>query len=85
VNILLVEDSAKVILLAKIRAMERIANMRNEMRQLNIELTKLSEHDGLTQLLNRRTFDERARETWRMASRTKQPLAILLFDIDIAA
>ena len=78
----LIKPVSKVILLAKIRAMERIANMRNEMRQLNIELTKLSEHDGLTQLLNRRTFDERARETWRMASRTKQPLAILLFDID---
>lgn len=78
----LIKPVSKVILQAKIRAMERIANMRSQLHQLNEELKRLSQHDGLTQLLNRRGFDTRAIEAWRTASRAKQPLGVILFDID---
>lgn len=78
----LIKPVSKVILKAKISAMERIANMRTQLRKLNAELTQLSQKDSLTQLLNRRAFDERAIEAWRMASRLKQPLSVILFDID---
>ncbi len=78
----LIKPISETILAAKIRAMERITTMRDEMTQLNKELTELSERDGLTHLYNRRTFDERANDQWRIAMRTKEPLAILLMDID---
>jgi len=62
--------------------MERIANMRDQLHKLNEKLTHLSQRDGLTELYNRRTFEEKAGEAWRLATRNKTPLSILLFDID---
>ena len=52
----LIKPVSKVILNAKIRAMERIANMRTQLHVLNDELMQLSQRDGLTQLLNRRNI-----------------------------
>src|SRR5690606_13663159 len=49
---------------------------------LNQELKRLSQKDDLTQLYNRRTFREKAEEQWRRAGRSKEPLSILLLDID---
>ena len=78
----LIKPISKVILQAKIGAMERIANMRSQLHKLNEELTRLSQHDDLTGLLNRRTFEEKAKEAWRLATRNKTPLSVMLFDID---
>lgn len=78
----LIKPVSETILTAKIRAMERILAMREELKRLNESLTELSQKDGLTQLLNRRTFDERAESLWRQAVRNSEPLAILLLDID---
>ncbi|VUD52113.1 Phytochrome-like protein cph2 [Thalassocella blandensis] len=78
----LVKPISQVILNAKIRAMERITGMRNELSELNKELTVLSQRDGLTGLFNRRTFEEKAQEIWDMSARSKQPLTIILLDID---
>lgn len=78
----LIKPVSSVILSAKIRAMERIVGMRNDLRVANEELTRLSQHDGLTGLFNRRTFDDKAREHWRLATRSQEPLSILLLDID---
>lgn len=78
----LIKPVSETILIAKIRAMERIVEMRNQLNKLNEELTELSERDFLTKLYNRRTFEERAEEHWRKAARTKEPLSILLLDID---
>lgn len=78
----LIKPVSETILLAKIQAMERIMEMRDQLHRLNSELTELSERDFLTKLYNRRTFDERADEQWRKAARTHEPLAVLLLDID---
>ncbi len=78
----LIKPVSETILLAKIRAMERITTMRDELSQLNRELTELSERDSLTRLYNRRSFEERTNDQWRVAARTKEPLAVLLMDID---
>ena len=78
----LIKPVSEVILHAKIRAMERITAMRDQMAQLNAELTKLSQTDGLTQLLNRRTFETKAEEFWRQANREKEPIALILMDVD---
>jgi diguanylate cyclase (GGDEF)-like protein len=46
------------------------------------ELEYLAEVDSLTQIANRRCFDERLQWEWQRSARQKQPLALILFDVD---
>jgi diguanylate cyclase (GGDEF)-like protein len=78
----LIKPVSPVILRAKIRAMERIADMRRQLNQLNDELTELSQHDSLTGLFNRRVFEEKAESAWQRTTRFREPLTLLLLDID---
>ncbi len=78
----LIKPISQIILNAKIRAMERITAMRNQLSKLNEELTILSQRDSLTQLYNRRTFEDKAMDIWHMSSRSRNPFTILLLDID---
>ncbi|MEO8845014.1 MAG: diguanylate cyclase [Kofleriaceae bacterium] len=57
---------------------------RTEDRLLNMqrELEDLSFKDGLTGLINRRRFDALVQTEWGAARRTKQPLSLLMIDID---
>src|SRR5690606_15232110 len=64
------------------RAFERIVDMQAELQQLNQELQALSQRDGLTGLFNRRTYEERVTNQWAISSRARQPLAILMMDVD---
>jgi phosphoserine phosphatase RsbU/P len=45
-------------------------------------LEKLVNTDGLTQIANRRCFDNRLEQEWQRLYREKQPLTLLLFDVD---
>ena len=51
-----------IILKAKIRAMQRIVDMRNQLSEMNEALEQLSQRDSLTQLYNRRTFNDIAKQ-----------------------
>ena len=53
-----------------------------ELSQLNQELSALSEMDGLTGIANRRRFDEFYLQEWSRAKRAKEPLTLLMIDID---
>ncbi|MFM2486583.1 sensor domain-containing diguanylate cyclase [Celerinatantimonas yamalensis] len=46
------------------------------------QLEALSFLDGLTQVANRRSFDERLPEQWNIHQRGEQPLSLLMIDID---
>jgi diguanylate cyclase (GGDEF)-like protein len=72
----------RVILQAKIKAMERIADMQHEMSRLYKELEITSKKDGLTQLFNRRAFNEQVEQLWGEARRHRHPCALLMLDID---
>jgi diguanylate cyclase (GGDEF)-like protein len=48
----------------------------------NSELHRLASLDGLTQIANRRRFDEYLEMQWRELSLQQKPLAILLADVD---
>ena len=52
------------------------------LRRANLELEKLVNVDGLTQVANRRCFDNRLENEWNRLCREAQPLSLLLFDID---
>lgn len=50
--------------------------------RLMAELRRLSRHDGLTELLNRRALDDLLRDEARRAIRANQPFAVLMIDAD---
>lgn len=85
----LVKPVSYVVLHAKIRAMQRIDDMRRRMRELtarladaNEELGRLNQQDGLTGLSNRRCFDEALRRSARDAAFADAPLSLLMIDVD---
>ncbi|HEY4080515.1 MAG TPA: diguanylate cyclase [Burkholderiaceae bacterium] len=74
---------------AKLRAMQRIMNMRkrlvelsDELRTANSQLTELSQLDPLTGLLNRRGLDLQLQTALAHSRRERQPLTVMLCDID---
>ena len=85
----LIKPVSEMVLRAKIRAMQRIAQMRysllvltRKLDEANRELKRLSAVDGLTGIANRRSFDDALAKEWRRAARNQAPLALLLVDVD---
>jgi len=65
---------------------KKLQNTINEKTQelsvANEKLEKLASMDGLTQLANRRSFDQHLDQVWRLNARYKTPLSMILCDID---
>ncbi|MBD2310934.1 diguanylate cyclase [Desertifilum sp. FACHB-1129] len=58
------------------------AELYYQLAQANAELQTLASIDGLTQIANRRRFDEYLTQEWRRLSREKAPLSLIICDID---
>lgn len=57
--------------------------MQNDtLRMAQTELTRLAYRDTLTDQYNRRYFDEHFQREWDRAHRTREPLALLVIDLD---
>jgi len=85
----LVKPVSFVVLNAKIRALQRIESIRiklletsRELAAANRELENLSRQDGLTGIANRRYFDTYLVTEIKRASRERQPLSLILADVD---
>jgi len=85
----LLKPVSEVVLGAKLRAMQRIIDMRGSLITMtqkldaaNRELRHVSIQDSLTGIANRRHFDDSLKQEWRRALRARRPLALILFDID---
>lgn len=52
------------------------------LKQVNRELQRLANLDGLTQIANRRCFDGILQQEWKRLKRDRMPLSLLLCDID---
>lgn len=52
------------------------------LKQLNLELERLATLDSLTQLANRRRFDDYLGQEWQRLAREERPLSLILLDID---
>lgn len=63
-------------------AVRRIKHDMGRLQKATSQLWRLSQHDGLTGVPNRRSFDERLSEEWGRAVRKQQPLALIMLDID---
>ncbi len=69
-------------LIARIRAGVRIVRLQNALMESNHQLEQLSRTDALTNLRNRRAFDERLAEVFEHARRYERPLSLVMLDID---
>jgi diguanylate cyclase (GGDEF)-like protein len=61
---------------------EKVRSRTTELECANEKLKLLATLDGLTQVANRYRFDEYLYQEWRRMAREKQPLSLILFDVD---
>lgn len=85
----LVKPVSEVVLAAKVKAMQRFAQMRlslvvltRRLDEMNRELTRISSVDGLTGIPNRRQYDESLGREWGRAMRNGSALSVLMCDVD---
>jgi diguanylate cyclase (GGDEF)-like protein len=69
-------------LVARIRAALRVKQLQDNLKQLNRQLERLATSDPLTDLPNRRTFDEQFFLAVERSRRSGEPLSVLMFDFD---
>ncbi|VCU72254.1 Phytochrome-like protein cph2 [Pigmentiphaga humi] len=65
-----------------IRDVSRRKKVEEALEAENAQLLAMAATDGLTNLANRRSFDEVLEREWRRAARDDEPLALLLIDVD---
>jgi diguanylate cyclase (GGDEF)-like protein len=65
----------------KVREAELLA-MREQLEAANETLRRLADMDGLTGIGNRRSFEDYLEREWRRNRREKQPLSLIMADID---
>jgi diguanylate cyclase (GGDEF)-like protein len=62
-------------------AIER-SQLLKKLEEANQRLEQLAILDGLTQVANRRRFDEYLSQSWRCMSRERSPLSLIMVDVD---
>jgi diguanylate cyclase (GGDEF)-like protein len=70
------------VLHAKMKAMARIAAMRQLLSIANLKLEQQASRDGLTGLFNRRWMDLNVDQAWAESVRKNAPFALLMVDVD---
>lgn len=85
----LIKPVKPIVLIAKLRAMRRLLDMRRRLVSLSAELhlanqrlNEMVEVDALTGLVNRRGFDRILHSEIDAARREQQPLTLMLCDLD---
>lgn len=73
---------SEIVLLAKVRAMLRIVAKQREIHEAHRRLKTIARLDGLTNIPNRRHFDETLAAEWKRCARAGSPLSIVISDID---
>lgn len=58
------------------------ANMHSQLTLANEQLRRIAYLDGLTQVANRRRFEQHIQTEWRRMGREQKPLSLILCDID---
>jgi len=75
-------SGAHISRLQRDQAFRFLRESQKNLADANIELQKLAALDGLTGIANRRRFDDTMRLEWQRGQRDKQPLSLLLCDVD---
>ncbi|HEX3986797.1 MAG TPA: sensor domain-containing diguanylate cyclase [Acidobacteriaceae bacterium] len=66
----------------QVRIEHRLRESQERLREANRRLEQMVRTDALTGLGNRRLFNERMRQEWKLAQRLEFPLALLMIDVD---
>ncbi|NET41508.1 diguanylate cyclase domain-containing protein [Okeania sp. SIO2B3] len=61
---------------------DELGNTLDALQEANLKLERLARLDGLTQIPNRRYFDEFLDQEWRRMARQKQFLSLIMLDVD---
>jgi len=64
------------------RVFEALQKAQTELEKQNIELLRLSQYDGMTEIANRRYFDECIQIELKRAARNQVPISVVMIDID---
>lgn len=75
-------SGAHISRLQRDQAFRFLRESQKQLADANIELQKLAALDGLTGVANRRRFDDVMRIEWQRGQRDKQPLTLLMCDVD---
>jgi diguanylate cyclase (GGDEF)-like protein len=78
----LVKGLSEDVLHAKMKAMTRIAAMRQLLSIANLKLEQQASRDGLTGLFNRRWMDLNVDLAWAECENKRAPFALLMLDVD---
>ena len=85
----LVKPVNKMVLVSKLKAMQRIAYMRHQLKEATLQLEQANERlseqvneDGLTMLANRRYLDKKLTEFIAWHGRNNFSLTIIMIDVD---
>jgi diguanylate cyclase (GGDEF)-like protein len=78
----LIKPVSEVVLNAKLKAMQRIAEMRRQLEAASDKLRQLTELDGLTGIANRRRFNLVYAREYRRVIHDAEPLTLMVADID---
>lgn len=62
--------------------LDNVITYHQQLNQINQELTRLANIDGLTLLANRRSFENHFQQEWMRAMQGQYPLTLLLCDVD---
>jgi diguanylate cyclase (GGDEF)-like protein len=68
--------------LARVETHLSLRRLQQQFQAANRELLRLANLDSLTQLANRRCFDQHFAQEWRRLAREQLPLALIICDID---
>jgi len=75
-------SNAHISRLQRDQAFRFLRESQQQLAAANIELQKLAALDGLTGIANRRRFDETMLLEWQRGQRERQPLSLLMCDVD---
>ena len=70
------------VLVAISRAMLRVSTIQSELLNANKKLDEVAHFDILTQVMNRRGYEDMLDRLWKDHERRKAPISVLLMDID---
>lgn len=66
----------------RIQRVLRERQLMQDLEAVNRRLTQMAQTDSLTQLANRGFFEQALKEAWQQSTQKKQPIGILLCDLD---
>ncbi len=77
------EVLARVRIHLKLRFLtQKVAEQAAELQKANQELLRLTIIDDLTQIANRRRFNEYLKQEWERSQREQEPISLILCDVD---